>query len=89
MGRRTHEERTFAEPGPGDCPARHGGMAGFTLCELPADHDGPHRDTEPGGRVWLWDGMDEIAGCIPEANTDLTGRYERPPRLAPARPGRA
>src|SRR4051812_42216940 len=60
MRLRTHEERTFAEAGPGECHARHGGMAGFTLCELPAGHDGPHRDTEPDGQVWLWDGMDEI-----------------------------
>lgn len=74
---RTHDERLFAEPGPSDCPARHGGMAGYWLCERPRDHEGWHRDTEPDGRAWIWRGADEIAGCIPEENAALTGRYER------------
>lgn len=69
---RTHAERTFREPGPGECPASHGGMAGITNCELPEGHTGWHRDTYEDGDVWAWEGWSEIAGCIPEGNVGLT-----------------
>ena len=75
---RTHDQRRFAEAGPSDCPARHGGMVGYWLCELPRCHAGWHRDTEGGGRAWAWEGMDEIAGCTPEGRVGLTGHYEHP-----------
>jgi hypothetical protein len=75
---RTHDERRFAEPGSDDCPAMHGGMVGYWLCERPLGHEGWHRDTEEDGRVWAWRKQHEIAGCIPEDNVDLTGHYEHP-----------
>jgi hypothetical protein len=75
---RTHDERHFAEAGPGDCPARYGGMAGYWLCERPRGHEGWHRDTQEDGQVLAWQGMSEISGCVPENNADLTVHVEQP-----------
>ena len=74
---RTHDQRHFATAGPDDCPADHGGMVGYWLCERPRGHEGWHWDTQPDGRVWAWQGTQEIAGCIPDDNKDLTGHFER------------
>ena len=75
---KSHDERTFARAGAGECPAIHGGMAGYSLCEPPDGHDGPRRDTEPDGAVRVWSGLHEIASRLPEEGRALTGRYEEP-----------
>lgn len=73
---RSPDSRYCATARPDECPAVHGGMAGYWLCELPRGHQGGHRDTEEDGRVWVWRGMEEIESCIPENNEGLSGRYE-------------
>lgn len=72
---RTHEERRFADPLPSECPAIHGGMVGYVLCELPRGHQGWHHDTDVSGKVWHWQKASEIAGCTPDGQTGLTGHY--------------